>query len=320
MSHPTIGSGGRQYVWHDHWARVPDSVGSTSNGRTHGVCVTKDGVVVVFAQCPDGILHFSPEGELVGQYGGDDWVMAHGLTYAASDDGEFLWLTDERDGGKVAKTTLTGEIVREVEPIIATPPGAAQPAPYRPTWAAENPVTGALWIADGYGSHLVHRIASDGKPDLTLTGEEGAGRLDQPHGLAFDTRGGKEPELYITDRGNHRIVVYSADGEHKRTIQHEAMDMPCMFDFWGEFMLVPDLLASLCIYDGNDEIVAADLGVNREAVQWGKGYPNWNITSKPEMIQPGRFNSPHAACFGPDGSIYVVEWILGGRITKLTPA
>jgi hypothetical protein len=29
------------------------------------------------------------------------------------------------------------------------------------------------------------------------------------------------------------------------------------------------------------------------------------------------FNSPHAACFDREGSIYVVEWITGGRITKI---
>jgi len=317
MANPTIGSGDYQYVWHDHWARVPDDAASHGNGRTHGVCVAKDGTVVVFAQCPDGILHFSPEGELVGRYGGDDWTMAHGLTYMAGDDGEFLWLTNEPDGGRVAKTTLTGEVVREIEPIVATPPGAAEPGPYKPTWAAENPKTGEVWVADGYGSHLVHRIGAHGKPDLTLTGEEGAGRIKEPHGIAFDTRGGKDPELYITDRGNGRIVVYSGDGEYRRTIEHEAMHRPCMFDFRGEHMLVPDLLASVCVYDGDDAIVAAELGENREACDWGAGWPNWDAGRDDARLQPGKLNSPHGACFGPDGSIYVVEWIVGGRITKL---
>ncbi len=34
-------------------------------------------------------------------------------------------------------------------------------------------------------------------------------------------------------------------------------------------------------------------------------------------IRPGIFNSPHGACFAPNGDIYTVEWIIGGRITKL---
>jgi hypothetical protein len=35
------------------------------------------------------------------------------------------------------------------------------------------------------------------------------------------------------------------------------------------------------------------------------------------QIGRGDFNSPHAACFAPNGDIYVVEWVLGGRITRL---
>jgi len=290
---------------------------ANGNGRTHGVCVAKDGTVIVFAQCNNGILHFDPGGQLIAEHGGKDWMLAHGLTYHADDDGEFLWLTDE--AGKVAKTTLAGEVVRDIAPIAVTHDDKAGNG-YKPTWATEHPTTGVAWVADGYGQSLVHRLGPDGTPDLTLTGEEGAGRFACPHGIAFDTRGGKDPELYITDRGNHRIVVYSADGVHLRTIEHDAMRDPCMFDFDGERMLVPDLLASVCLYDIRDEIVAADLGVHREAVQWGKGYPNWNITARADMIKPGKFNSPHGGCFGPDGSIYIVEWILGGRITKLTPA
>ena len=32
---------------------------------------------------------------------------------------------------------------------------------------------------------------------------------------------------------------------------------------------------------------------------------------------PGKFVHPHDACFGPDGCIFVVEWVGTGRISKL---
>jgi hypothetical protein len=35
-------------------------------------------------------------------------------------------------------------------------------------------------------------------------------------------------------------------------------------------------------------------------------------------LRPERFNSPHAVAFDRDGSLYVAEWLLGGRYTKLT--
>ncbi|MEO0586382.1 MAG: hypothetical protein AAF078_01960 [Planctomycetota bacterium] len=314
-----IGSDTHAYTWHDHFARVPAALAGKGNGRTHGICVARDGRLIVFAQCRDGILHFDADGRPIAQFGGDHWTTAHGLTYLANDDGEFLWLTDEADGGRVEKVTLEGKTVRSIPAIRQAPPDSSATA-YKPTWACENPATGEAWVADGYGSSLVHRVDADGQVTLTLTGEEGAGRFSCPHGIAFDTRGGKDPELYITDRGNGRIVVYSAAGAYQRTINHDAMQAPCMFDFQGDLMLVPDLHASLCIYDANDEIIAADLGVNREAVDWKGAYPNYNITDQAHMIQPGKFNSPHGACFGPDGSLYVAEWILGGRVTKLAPA
>jgi hypothetical protein len=33
--------------------------------------------------------------------------------------------------------------------------------------------------------------------------------------------------------------------------------------------------------------------------------------------RPGVFCSPHAACWDAQGNIYVVEWLLPGRVTKL---
>jgi hypothetical protein len=319
MTGITIGSGSQPYVWHDHWARVPTGLAGMGNARTHGVCVSAEGTLIVFAQCPDGILHFDVDGRLVAQHGGDDWRFAHGLTYVHDERGEHLWLTDERPDGRVAMTTLTGEVVREVAPIAVTHPDAVAGG-YKPTWAAEEPDRRRVWVADGYGQSLVHRIGEDGTPDLTLTGEEGAGRFRCPHAIAIDTRGGKEPELYVADRDNGRIAVYSTQGRYLRKLEHAEMRRPSSFAFRGAFMLVADLHASLCIYDGDDEPVVAELGEHREACVWGEGWPNYHVTAEADRITPGRFNSPHAGCFGPNGSIYVVEWMLGGRITKLTPA
>ena len=42
-------------------------------------------------------------------------------------------------------------------------------------------------------------------------------------------------------------------------------------------------------------------------------YPNL----PPEQRIPGKFISPHAACWDAEGNIYVVEWISDRRVTKL---
>ena len=33
--------------------------------------------------------------------------------------------------------------------------------------------------------------------------------------------------------------------------------------------------------------------------------------------QAGRFIHPHDACIDKNGNIYTVEWVVGGRVTKL---
>ena len=35
------------------------------------------------------------------------------------------------------------------------------------------------------------------------------------------------------------------------------------------------------------------------------------------LWQPGKFVHPHDACFDADGNIFVAEWVVGGRVTKL---
>ena len=36
-----------------------------------------------------------------------------------------------------------------------------------------------------------------------------------------------------------------------------------------------------------------------------------------ELLEPGKFNAPHGMAADSHGSLYVVEWMIGGRITKL---
>ena len=51
-------------------------------------------------------------------------------------------------------------------------------------------------------------------------------------------------------------------------------------------------------------------------------YPGvWDVNGWPNLPDttwvPGKFISPHAACWDKRGDMYVVEWIEEGRVTKL---
>jgi len=305
-----VGEGGHQFDWHEHWAMIPDSPTGRANGRTHGIEVTAGGEIVVFSQATPAVLFFDGEGNLRRSWG-DRFPGAHGLTLVVENGVEYLWLTDH-DTGEVVKTTLDG---RTVLNIVRPGHRVYESARYAPTWVAVCEErfggSGDVWVTDGYGSGYIHRYDKGGRYLGSFNGEEGrAGAFKCPHAIFLDTRRG-EPEIYIADRGNHRIQVYDLEGTFKRQAAAEHLTSPCAFDRRGEFLLVPELFARVTILDLDDRPVCR-LGAN-EPVKETEGWPDL----KPPQVRPGKFNSPHDAVFDREGNIFVVEWIIGGRITKL---
>jgi len=191
---------------------------------------------------------------------------------------------------------------------------------YVPTWAAPNPANGDIWVTDGYGSSHIHRYSKAGRYLDTINGEEGAGQFRCPHGIAF----GPDGNLWIADRANARIALYDAEGNYLRH-RDGVCHSPCGFGFLGDHVLVPELFTGVKILDhnlnlidelaGNPQVRDDDLDHFTWPPNPTPGWPNWQGTDK---VRPGFLNSPHGACFGPQGDIFVAEWIVGGRITRLT--
>src|SRR3984957_6413612 len=166
---------------------------------------------------------------------------------------------------------------------------------------------GDIWVADGYGSSLVHRFDKHGKLRLTLTGEEGGGRFLCPHAVFIDRRGGKTPELYIADRENRRVQVYDLDGRYLRAFGSTFFNSPSGFAVCGELLVVAELYARLTVVDPQDNFVCyvgADAG-------WPDrpGWPNaLNDEGRIEAARhpaAGAFNSPHSLAVDADGNLYV---------------
>lgn len=294
------------YRWEDRSDRLPSY--ERGSGRTHGVVVTGDGGVVVFRQADAAVLVFDGAGDLVDAWG--EFLGAHGLTLVHDDGQEVLWLTDEHSG-EVVKTTLGGETLLS----LGRPAHAAyDEGAYAPTWVAVFEERfggdGSVWVADGYGMSLVHRYDRAGRYLESLDGSGGAGAFDCPHSVWFDTRRG-EPELYVADRGNRRLQVFDADGRFKRVAGEDALGCPCVGAVQGDNLVVAELCARLAVLDREDRLVGY-LGRNEEACD-RDGWPDL----APRHLRPGSFNSPHGVAAAEDGSLYVVEWIVGGRFTKL---
>lgn len=298
-----------KYEWIEDWVKIPRSHITPVNGRTHGIVVTGEGNIVVFNQANPAILIYDSAGKLIKSWG-DRFSGAHGLTIVQNDGKEFLWLTDELTG-EVVKTTLSGDTVMNIpRPAIEF----YDEGKYSPTWVAEFELSkngnGDIWVADGYGSSLVHRYNKQGNYLETITGAKGAGRFNCPHSVFIDYRK-NEPELYVADRGNKRFQIFDLDGNFKRVFGNNFLGCPCGGVVKDNLLYVPELCARLAILDQDDKLIS----------YVGQNEGTCNISSWPnhpkELIQPGKFNSPHHLAVDDDHNIYIVEWIIGGRIIKL---
>src|SRR5262249_13688275 len=91
--------------------------------------------------------------------------------------------------------------------------GAASPKFfYQPNDVIVAP-NGAIFVSEGHGAgnNRVMKFAADGK-FIMEWGKlgTGPGEFDQPHGLAFDSKG----RLYVADRNNNRIQVFDQNGKY----------------------------------------------------------------------------------------------------------
>jgi hypothetical protein len=305
-----IGSGEHTFEWINDWALIPDTAASRADGRTHGIVVTRAGSVVVFHLADPAVLVFDAEGSLMEAWG-NRFAGAHGLTLVEESGTEYLWLTDYKTG-EVVKTTLHGDTVLSLP--VPCFKGYDDPK-YAPTWVTVFEErfggNGDVWVADGYGAGYVHRYDRCGNYLSSIDGTKGGGRFRHPHGIHVDTRR-KEPELYIADRMNRRIQVYDVEGKFKRIVTDTPDTSACAFIPDGDFTLIPEApyRARLTILDPEDHVVAT-IGEN-DAVCGRPGFPNDR-----SLVEQGRFVTPHSVAVDATRNVYVVEWITGGRITKL---
>ena len=73
----------------------------------------------------------------------------------------------------------------------------------------------------------------------------------------------------------------------------------------------PDLAARVTLLDKNNKVIT-HLGDDSVANTWN------DLRKEPrEKFIPGKFVCPHGACFDHAGNIFVVEWVVVGRVTKL---
>ena len=330
-----VGSEEHSYNWIDNWAKIPESESSRKGWAHPGVVVTGSGNVVTSHPGDPEVLTFDRDGNLISSWRGD-FAEAHGIALVDEGGVEYLWIADHGSKnhylhgyqnppgvgdapGKVFKTTLDGEVVMRLE----TPPlPVYKDTRYSPTTVAVNEErfggNGDIWVGDGYGAYQVHRFTKDGVHVGSVNGEEGAGAYNCPHGIFIDYRK-SEPELYVADRANSRVQVYDMEGGFRRSFGKDFLTTPSGFATHGDLMIIAELHARLAVVDLNDELLTY-IGENQQVCDV-EGWPN-NVNEsgqsvRTSLLEAGKFNSPHGLAADANGNLYVAEWLIGGRVTKL---
>lgn len=321
---PVIGSGEHTYeVFHD-WGETPARI---AYGNTHAVVHDAQGRMYIAhtvhanSKSDDTLLVFDEKGKFIRSWGREFKGGAHGLHIRKEGREEFLYVVDTGKGRGpgvdashtwMVKMTLKGEEVLRIgypkeSPRYETDKDGKPLTPFSPTNVAIAP-NGDIYVADGYGSSTISQYDSKGRYIRTIGRYgSGPGELFKPHGLIIDTRG-TEPVLLVADRSNFRLQTFTLDGRHISF--GGGIKRPCHFDERKGILLVPDLAARVTLMDRQNQVIL-HLGEDDSGT--------WEELRKQtrDHFKPGKFVSPHGACFDQDGNIFVAEWVEVGRITKL---
>lgn len=289
----TFGGGKRQYEYVENWPQMP--AGQTF-GQVVEIVVDSQERVFIFHRGETSPLIFTTGGEYLGTWEPNDhWRDIHGVTIAKDDGGEYLLVTD-RQRHLVSRADLDGN----VQWSAGTPDKAGENgAPFNlPTDTGVAP-NGDIYIADGYGNNSVHQFNASGEV-VRSWGEQGVGQgqFNLPHAARVIDRGG-EPTLYVCDRQNHRIQLFTLDGQYIRKIAGVRQPCDIIVDADG-VRYVAELQGRIAIFDENDfEITRVGGEQNTE---------------------PGHFIAPHSVAIDSEGSMYVGEVLEGARVSKYSRA
>src|ERR1043166_3696596 len=310
-----LGSGRWTYTLDESWGKLPEGM---KYGFGCGIVVdSKDRVYVTSRSTSPCVAVFDRHGKLLETWSNDfaDKVgytiqevkdTAHCIYWSKEGKNEFLYFTENAStnkegpklGKRVYKTDLRGKILYVIGNVEKEGSTSQKFEWTNPTDVAVA-ANGDIYVVDGYGSQRVSRFDKNFKHIKTIgerTAKDAVGP-NAPHGT-FNTCHGvwintlrSEPEIFIADRHNDRIEVYSLELDYKRTLAGDVRNPCCFYQHNGK-LYVADLASRVTILDADGKLVA-HLGDGREAD---------GQTNKPDnKTNPALFAAPHAMCVDSRG-------------------
>ena len=301
------------------WEQLP-------SGYTHpdvaAVAVNSKGRVYLFCRAEHPVLMYERDGHFVGSWGEGTFTMrTHGITIAPDDS---VWCTDDA-GHSVRKFTPDGKLLLSLGDNTGKPSDSGYdgsnlttitrgaPPFNRPTNLAIAP-NGDLYVTDGYGNSRVHRFSQAGKL-LASWGEPGTGpgQFMLPHGIAVDATG----DVFVCDRENDRIQVFTAEGRFIREITE--VQRPTQVILARGYMYVSELGWRSGQRSFRNGPIERDLPSRVSVLDMG-GRVVTRIGG-PDPCEPGSFCAPHGLAVDTNGDLYVAEvtWTIGGKAGLVPP-
>ena len=264
-----LGSGKLTFTLDQKWGKLPEGM---KYGYGCAIVVdSKDRIFVTSRSASPCVAIFDQRGKLLETWSKDfaqkvgftaDQVVAtaHGLYWNKEGKDEFLYWTknvaggkDKRIGARVYKTDMDGKVLYELGNVAKESSTSQKFELTNPTDVAIAP-NGDIYVVDGYGNQKVHRFDKSFKLIKTIGGPgKEHGKFNTCHGIWVSTIK-KEPEIYIADRANHRLEVFSPELEYKRTV--EGFRLPCCFYQYDGHLYIPEFGSRVSIIDGDDKIVS----------------------------------------------------------------
>ena len=340
---------GRARTW------IPGEVAGTCvDSRDHVFIVTRGNLIApedVKGIAAPPVMEFDPEGNTVAAWG-DRNVLPNGIHGCFVDYQDNLWIAGNGDG-IVQKWSHDGaHLLLQIgtRGVCDNPPantcgnsGANPLANQSHTLLNQpadmwidpdrDPMTGqrgSIYIADGYGNHRVVVFSANGTwlrqwggvagtvndPQADFPALFGAGDGGHPHCVV----GGNDGLMYVCDRQNDRIQVFSKTGALRRVITvvpgtgqtlgpagtpglgtaGSAWDLDFSGDHRQEIMFEAD--------GGNEQVLIMDRIFGRILDKFGQ-----------PGRQAGQFTFLHTLARDSKGNLYTGETINGRRVQKFVP-
>ncbi len=294
---------GNPYTTVEGWAKMAEG---RSWGSTSAVDIDRDGRSIWVAErcgantCLNRatgemsslptVLKFDANGTLVRSFGAGMMIFPHGIHVDREGN---IWVTDGQDNAPAQSAAGTTPSAERIGPApgatkghqvfkfspdgkvlmtLGKPGGGAAPEYFHQPNDIVTAPNGDIFVAEGHGgaNSRILKFTKDGKL-IKVIGKKGTGpvEFDQPHALAFDSKG----RLFVGDRSNNRIQILDQEGR--------------FIDEWKQFSRPSGIYI-----DQNDVIYVAD----SESGAVGNG----RTRTEKRGIRVGRISDGTVIAFIPD--------------------